>query len=104
MICMQATVEVAHENLPEFMDVLANRMVPLFAKHGVGLVGSWMTVIGILDEITDLWAVDSMEHYEKAMRSLMKDPEWRETYDRIRSLIKHESIKILRPLAFSPLK
>ena len=104
MLYMQATVEVPHENASKFVDVLTNKYVPIAARYGMKLIGTWQTAIGTQDEFTDLWAFDNLEHYGAAFRAMSKDPEFQETFDQIRSLAVHEVTKLLRPLPVSPLK
>lgn len=104
MFYMQATIEVPHENAAKFVEILTNEFVPLAAKHGMRLVGSWQAAVGVQDEFTDLWAFDSLEQYGAAFRSAAKDPEFQKAFDRIRSVAVHEATKLLKPLPVSPLK
>ena len=104
MLYMQATIEIPREKSAKFVELLTNKFAPLAAKHGMKLVGSWQTVVGVQDEFTDLWAFDNMEHYAAVFRSMVKDPEFQKTFDEIRSLAVHEVTKLMRPLPVSTLK
>lgn len=104
MVFMQATLQVIHEKLPEVFDLIEKRLVPLAAKHGMKLAGSWRTFVGNEDEITDLWAFDNMDHLAKVFRALGKDTEWQEGITLIRRCVTHETIKLMAPAPFSPLK
>ena len=102
MFYLQVTMELDHANVPKFLDNLENRLVPVAAKHGMKLVAAFQTSVGVLDEITDIWAFENLEHYAQVSRSLAKDPEWHSVFDKGRSLARRETTKFLRALPFSP--
>jgi len=104
MFYLQVTMELDHANVPKFLDNLENRFVPVATKHGMRLVGAFQTAVGTMDEITDIWAFDNLEHYAQVFRSLAKDPEWQSIFDEERSLVRRETTKFLRALPFSPLR
>ncbi|MDO8490397.1 MAG: NIPSNAP family protein [Dehalococcoidia bacterium] len=104
MIYLLATAQLHTGKLQEFSDILSKEYLPIAEKHGQKLVGAWRTVVGNVDEITDLWAFNSLAHFEQVRGALAQNPDWQKAYARLRSVIAAESHKIIGPLSFSPLK
>lgn len=104
MIYLLATVQLQTGKLQEFSDVLSQEYLPIAESYGQKLVGTWRTVVGNVDEVTDLWAFESLEHFERVRGSLAQNPDWQKAYVRLRSVIAAESHKIISPLPFSPLR
>ena len=104
MIYLQATIQVSPLRSTEFGRLLGNAIVPLVEKHGARLIGSWETAVGSQSEITDLWAFESLSHFEASTQSLLRDPEWQSVKESIAPMIVKERTKLLAPLRFSPLK
>jgi len=104
MIYLLATVQLHTGKLQEFSDILSKEYLPIAEKQGQKLVGTWKTVVGNVDEVTDLWAFNSLEHFEKVRGTLAQNPDWQKAYVRLRSTVAAESHKIISPLSFSPLK
>lgn len=103
MLYLMATVQLHTGKLQEFNDILSKEYLPVAQKYGQKLVGSWRTLIGNVDEVTDLWAFNSLEHFEKVRASLAENPEWQRAYARLRSVIAAESHKVVSPLPVSPM-
>lgn len=104
MIYLLATVQLNTGKLQEFSDILSKEYLPIAEKQGQKLVGTWRTVVGNVDEVIDLWAFDSLEHFSKVRAALAQNPEWQKAYVRLRSTVAAENHRIISPLAFSPLK
>ena len=98
MLYMQVTGQVMPGRLMELKKLLADELFPLFEKYGAKVVGSWQTIVGTVEEFTDLYAFDSMAHYEQVMRSMVRDPAWWPTHAKGRSLVSTETTKFLWPL------
>lgn len=102
MIYLVATIQLAPEKVEEFSNILAKDYLPVVSKHGQKLIASWRTVIGNVDEVTDVWEFESLAHMEKVRQSLFTDPDYLKVRRKVRSLMTSESIKIVAPLPFSP--
>lgn len=103
MIYLLATVEIKPGELERFTEVLAE-YVPIAEKHGMRLVASWRTVVGTVPEVTDVWAFQNLDHFEKARQAMAEDPERQRVYARAQSCIARETFKLVSALPFSPLQ
>ena len=52
--------------------------LPLFKKHGLGVLGFWTGEIGAGGEVTYIWEYESMADREKKFPAFAADPAWRE--------------------------
>ncbi|MFC1944648.1 NIPSNAP family protein [Chloroflexota bacterium] len=104
MIYFQTNMMMSPGKSQEFNEILGQHLAPVMDKYGGKLIGSWETAVGTLNEITDLWAFNSMGHFEEAMKSFGRDPELRPYLITLQSLVVSETMKLLRPLPCSPLK
>jgi hypothetical protein len=104
VIYLHATIQVTLFKTVEFRRVLAAAVIPIFEKHGAKLIGSWETMVGNQSEITDIWAFETMAHFEKSTQSLMRDSEWAKVKDTLATMTVKEKTKLLVPLKCSPLK
>ena len=102
MIYLMATEEIKQGELDGFIKCL-EEYIPIAEKHGMRLVGSWQTQIGTIPEVTDLWAFDNLGHFEKVRQAMAEDPEYRSIYPKIQAFVVRETLKIVRPLPFSPM-
>ena len=104
MVYLHATLQLAPYKSREFSKFLATSLVPLFEKHGAKLIGSWETIVGNQNEVTDIWGFDSLAHFEASTQSLLRDPQWASVQETMTTMIVREKTKLLAPLKCSPLK
>ncbi|AVZ17501.1 TPA: NIPSNAP family protein [Pseudomonas aeruginosa] len=67
------------------------------------LVGYFTTEIGVLSQITHMWAYASLEDRANRRRQLAEDPRWQAFIPRLAQFIEHAENRILTPADFSPL-
>lgn len=103
MIYMQATIQLRPGTLDDFAETLHKEYIPVAQKHGMKLVASWRCLVGPAEEVTDIWAFESLAHWEKVRQSQAQDPVWRAAYNKVRSYCIIETLKLLTPLPFSPM-
>jgi hypothetical protein len=104
MIYLIASIILAPEKTGVFNDIMEKEYLPIVEKHGANLIAALRTTIGNVDEVTDIWAFDSLEHFERIRRSQFKDPRYMEVRGKIRALMTAETLKLASPLSCSPLK
>ncbi len=104
MVYLHATLQLTPFKSAQFSKLMTTSVVPLFEKHGAKLIGSWETIVGNQNEVTDLWSFDSVAHFEASLQSLVRDPEWSSVKEAMTPLILKERTKLLTPLKCSPLK
>ena len=54
MIYLQASIKLRPGKLQDFIALL-NDLVPIVARHGWKLIGSYASVVGRLNTVVDLW-------------------------------------------------
>jgi len=104
MIYLEATIEVVPGKMNEFMEVLSKEYLPASEKLGRKLAAQWQTLVGTLDEVVDLWAYDDLAHMQRFQEARQKDEEILKAGERLRSLIAHETTKLLMPTPYSAIK
>ena len=104
MIYLQATVDVVPGKMDEFHEFWSKTSLPLWEKYGAKHIGSWSTAIGKANEITRLFAFESLAHYEKFQAFLFKDEEGRKLQQEIFQYLAGSTFKFLVPAYYSPLK
>ncbi len=80
--------------------------LPLFAKHGIAVVGFWEDVVGTSNRLTYIVAYDDMEHRERAWTAFTTDPEWLEGRAKTElngPLVARVINTLMRPTPYSPL-
>ena len=103
MTYLHITIDVLPGKMDEFHDFWSKTSLPLWEKYGAKHIGSWSTAIGKANEITRLFAFESLAHYEKFQTFLFKEEEGRELQRKVFQYIAGSSFKFLVPAAYSPL-
>lgn len=104
MIYLEASLDVVPGKINEFMEVFEKEFLPGSNKLGRKLVAQWRTTIGTLDEITDLWAYDDLTDMQRFQEARAKNPELIKASEHLRSLIAHETTRLMVPTILSPMK
>jgi len=63
-------------------------------------VGYYVSEIGMLNQITTLWAYDSLDQRVDRRRTLFQDPAWVAFLDKARPLLTTQETRILVPAPF----
>lgn len=103
MIYEHRTYRLKNGTVPEYLRLVGEVGLPIQRRHLGQLIGYFTTDIGVLNEITHIWAF--ADHADRTQRraELMADPDWQEFLPKIQVLIREGSSKILTPVPFSPL-
>ena len=105
MILQHATVQLrGDDQYQEFSDII-EEFRALVEKRGWKLIASWMTVIGHLGEVHNLWTIESLAHYE-SFKQEWADPhsEFGIFRKKLAAVITDEISRVAIPLPCSPLK
>ena len=80
--------------------------LPVQLRHLGNLIGFFQTEIGTLNQVVHLWGFDSLDERQRRRSEMAKDPDWHDFLQRNEQLgaLKHQEIKIVIPVSFSPLK
>ena len=103
MIYLHVTVELQRGKMEEWRKIYQEHLMPPMEKHGQRLVGAWKTSVGLYDEVTDLYAFDSLAEFERIRGQLFDDPEIKEWVPKIWQIAGREESKILVPLGYGEL-
>jgi len=68
------------------------------------LVGYFTTEIGVLSQVTHLWAYDDLEDRRRRRQQLADDPRWQAFLPKLAENIEQAENRILLPTDFSPLR
>ena len=104
MIYIEASLRVVPDKMNEFMEVFEKEYLPASNKLGRKLVAQWRTIVGTINEITDLWVYDDFTHMQQFQEARAKSPEFIEASAHLRSLIDYEQTRLMVPTPLSSMK
>lgn len=105
MIFQHATIQVkGDDQYQEFSDII-EEFRALVENRGWKLIATWMTTIGHLGEVHNLWTIESLAHYD-AFKHEWADPNsaFFALRKKIAAVISDEFLRVAVPLPCSPLK
>ena len=103
MIYLHVTIQLQRGKMNEFCSIFEKEIVPIWNKHGQKLAAAWKTTVGAYDEVTDLWAFDSLAEMERIRSAISQDPKAMEAAMKTTPLVIKEVSKIMLPLPYSPM-
>jgi hypothetical protein len=104
MIYELRTYQLAVGGMPDYLELIRTKLLPLLAEHGIKPVGFWTTDIGTLNEVVHLWAFNDLNERQAKWGAWFKDPRRAEIVPQLRASIVSQSNKILSPTDFSAMK
>lgn len=104
MIYLLADIEVAPGKMQEYKDVFGGEYLTRLSQLGRKLTGAWETEIGPRNTIVDLWQFESAAHLFEIRERQAKDEKLRQLDTRLRPLISHHTLRIIKPVSFSPMQ
>jgi len=81
---------------------LMGEAVRMAEKHGMNLLGGWHSVIGLADEITNLWGFKTFESWVESRQKLDANPQWQKVWAEIRPCVRYKTTTLLTPVCYSP--
>jgi len=90
----------------KWLDKYEREGLPIQRKYLGEFVGMFTTEVGNLHQVVFLWAYESLGDRETRRTQMEADPAWKAFIQEIWALdaIVEQNIKMLRPVAFSPLR
>ena len=73
-------------------------------RHGLELIGYYVSQIGPLNHIVHLWRYDSLAELENKRTARDGDPAWAEFLALTDGMLLMQDSKIMRPAPFSPVR
>jgi hypothetical protein len=90
--------------LDEYLDAYATIGLPVQRKILGGFLAYFVTEVGVLNQLTHLWAYTDLEDRRRRREVLAAHPDWQRCLAIIRPMILSMENKIMYPTAFSPLR
>lgn len=89
-----------------------SQFVQLYEEHGLDLqkehlgtfLGYFTTEIGELNHVVAWWSYVSLDDRQTRRERMLADNRWQDYLTRVDGLIDLQQTRILRPVAFSPLR
>jgi len=72
-------------------------------RHGLELMGYYVSYIGPLNQVVHLWRYDSLADMERKRTARDADPAWSEFQSLTEGMILAQDDKVMRPTSFSPI-
>ena len=102
MIYELRTYQLLVGGVPQYLETVKTKLLPVLAEHGIVPVGFWYTEIGALNEVVHLWAFADPNERQQKWASWARDPRRAEILSKLSIL--SQSNKMLTPAEFSDLK
>lgn len=80
------------------------KLMPVFEKNGIRVVGMWTTLIGRAEEFVYLLEFESLADREKKMAKYMNDPDLAKVFQEYVPNVQFHDNVILQPTEYSPLR
>jgi len=93
MVYLQASIKLYPGKQQDFIE-LVNGLIPVLAKHGWKLLGSYATFGGRLNTALDLWELPN----PNALQAALSDPEMHKAGARISEIVEDEVLTLLTKL------
>ena len=101
MMYVHANVKVKYGRLAAFNEAMIT-VKRVMESHGWRLVGAWMTLIGDLHEVHDLWEVDDANAVPAALAAAAEDPDFAAAVEQLSAIADREVLSLLTKTPYSP--
>ena len=102
MIVDVRTYTLVPRKLAKYLDIFEKHGLPVMHRHGLELLGYYVSQIGPLNQVVHLWRYDSLADLEEKRTARDADPAWGEYLSLTDGLVSSQDSKIMRPASFSP--
>jgi hypothetical protein len=100
MFVEQRLYTCAPGNTGEFLQMYEQEGRAPQTRHQGQPIGYYISEIGMLNQITTLWAYDSLDERVERRRGLFQDPAWISYLNKARPLLTTQETRILAPAPF----
>jgi len=98
---LQATLKVRPGCVPRFNAVLAE-MRPALEAEGWRLVGAWITTVGRLSQVVDVWELPDANAVTDVLGAVRHDPRFAGWYEELNAVVDDEVLQLMVKLPYSP--
>ena len=104
MIYTLVTSVIVPGKMADYYEISNKELIPLFPKLGMALSGSFHAYTGNMNEIYTLNAYKDMADFQKTMDAQKNSKEWQRVSAKVGPLRVNQTMTILEPNAWSPMK
>ncbi len=102
MIVDVRTYTVIPRKLPQYVALFETHALPVMKRHGLELMGYYVSCIGPLNQVVHLWRYENLADMEAKRAVRDADPAWSEFLALTEGMVLMQEDKVMRPTAFSP--
>ncbi len=102
MIVDVRTYTLVPRKLATYVALFETHALPVMRRHGLELMGYYVSQIGPLNQVVHLWRYDSLADLERKRAARDADPAWGEYLALTEGMVMAQEDKIMRPTSFSP--
>lgn len=104
MIVEQRIYTLKPGSLHEFLSVYQQEGLALQSEALGRLLGYFVSEVGDLNRVVQLWGFDSFEDRQARRAALSANPAWRAFLGKVVSFVVEQENQLLTPAAFSPIR
>lgn len=104
MIIEQRTYELKPGSLHEFLRAYEAEGLAIQSEALGRLLGYFVSEVGELNRVVQLWAFDSFEDRGERRAALSGNPAWRAFLGKVVAMVEKQRNELLVPASFSPIK
>jgi hypothetical protein len=97
---LHVTLKVRMDGYQRFCDAMANQ-VPIIESYGWKLVGAWVTTVGRLHTVIDIWEIPDANAYDEVMRKVAARPDYQQFWDLLAETLEEEVVTMVRKVPYS---
>ena len=102
MIIDVRTYTLVPRKMARYLELFERHALPVMTRHGLELLGYYVSYIGPLNQVVHLWRYDSLADMERKRSARDADPAWSEFLSLTEGMVLLQDDKIMCPTSFSP--
>jgi hypothetical protein len=102
MIVDVRTYTMVPRKMARYLELFETHALPVMTRHGLELLGYYVSHIGPLNQVMHLWRYDSLADMERKRAARDADTAWGEFLSLTEGMVLLQEDKVMRPTSFSP--
>ena len=104
MIVDVRTYTLVPRKMAKYLELFEAHALPVMQRHGLELMGYYVSHIGPLNQVVHLWRYDSVADMEAKRTARDADSAWGEYLSLTEGMVLMQENKIMCPVSFSPIR
>jgi hypothetical protein len=104
MIVDVRTYTLVPRKTAKYLQLFEEHALPVMQRHGLELMGYYVSQIGPLNQVVHLWRYASLADLEAKRSARDADPAWGAYLSLTEGMVLAQDNKIMRPASFSPMR